>query len=104
MTRTERVKNISTALLNVTEAISSAIDELELSMTNKVTSIAKLKKELQADNEEFMDLTTVIETFANDLSEVANDMDNATTQILHTLNTLEDFPNELIFVDDDDED
>ena len=103
MTRTERVKNISTALLNVTEAISSAIDELELSMTNKVASIAKLKKELQADNEEFMDLTTVIETFANDLADVANDMDNATTQILHTLNTLEDFPNDLIFVDDDED-
>lgn len=103
MTRTERVKNISTALLNVTEAISSAIDELELSMTNKVANIAKLKKELQADNEEFMDLTTVIETFANDLADVANDMDNATTQILHTLNTLEDFPNDLIFVDEDED-
>jgi hypothetical protein len=104
MARTERVKNIATALTNATNAIASAVDELELSMASKVASIAELKRGLQADNEELIDLTTVIDAFAEDLSSIVVDMDKASGQIAHVLNTLEDFPNELIFVDDDDED
>lgn len=104
MARTERVNAIATALTNATNAISTAVGELQISMANKVAEIATLKRQLQEDNEELMDLTTAVETFVDDLSEIVGDMDKASSQVAKVLYTLDDFPSTLVFVDNDEED
>jgi molecular chaperone GrpE (heat shock protein) len=104
MARTERVNAIAKALTNATNAIATAVGELQISMASKVAEIATLKRQLQEDNEELMDLTTVVETFAEDLSEIVGDMDEASSQVAKVLYTLDDFPSALVFVDNDEED
>ena len=95
MERKELVVGIKNALDEVTKAVVSAMNELRMSMNDKVAIIAKAKRELAEDNETLTDISVAVEDFVEDMTEIGANLEEVTNAVDDILYDLDNIPNEL---------
>jgi hypothetical protein len=100
MDRTELVSGIKNTLKTVTESIVSAMNEIRMSMNEKVASIAVLRDNLKEDNEALADIGCAVADFVNDLDEIHANIDNVVVAVDDIVADLDDVPYDLVVEDD----
>ena len=95
MERKELVVGIKNALDEVTKTVVSAMNELRMSMNDKVAIIAKAKRELAEDNETLTDISVAVEDFVEDMTEIGANLEEVTSAVDDILYDLDNIPNEL---------
>ena len=75
MERKDLVVGIKKALDEVTKVVVSAMNELRVSMNEKVSTIVKARQELADDYEMLTDIAVAVDDFVVDMSDIAGDID-----------------------------
>ena len=101
MERKELVVNIKNALDEVVKATVSAMNELRMSMNERIAIIAREKRELAEDNETLTDISVAVSDFVEDMTEVAVDMENVTAVVDDILYDLDNIPDEIVVGNED---
>lgn len=101
MERNELVLGIKNALDEVTKAIVSAMNELRMSMNERIAIITREKRELAEDNETLANISVAVSDFIEDMTEVAVNMENVTAVVDDILYDLDDIPDEIVVEDED---
>lgn len=101
MKRKELVVNIKNALDEVVKATVSAMNELRMSMNERIAIIAREKRELAEDNETLTDISVAVSDFVEDMTEVAVDMENVTAVVDDILYDLDNIPDEIVVGNED---
>ena len=95
MERKELVVGIKNALDEVTKTVVSAMNELRMSMNDKIAVIAKAKRELAEDNETLTDISVAVEDFVEDMTEIGANLEEVTSAVDDILYDLDNIPDEL---------
>ena len=101
MERKELVAGIKNALDEVVKATVSAMNELRMSMNERIAIIAKEKRGLAEDNETLTDISVAVSDFIEDMTDVAVDMENVTAVVDDILCDLDGIPDEIVVGDED---
>ena len=100
MERKELVVGIKNTLKAVTESIVSTMNEIRMSMNEKVSSIAVLRDNLKEDNEALADISCAVADFVNDLDEIHANIDNVVIAVDDIIDDLYNVPYDLVVEDD----
>jgi hypothetical protein len=100
MERKELVVGIKNTLKAVSESIVSAMNEIRMSMNEKVSSIAVLRDNLKEDNEALADIGCAVADFVNDLDEIHANIDNVVIAVDDIIDDLYSVPYDLVVEDD----
>lgn len=92
MERKELVVGIKKALDEVTKAVVSAMNELRVSMNEKVSTIVKARQELADDFEMLTDIAVAVDDFIVDMSDIAGDLDYTVDTVGEILDGLDYLP------------
>lgn len=95
MERKELVVDIKNAFSEVTKVVVSAINELRMSMNDKIATIAKVRRELAEDNETLADISVAVEDFVEDMSVVSADLVEVSSAVDNILYDLDGIPDDL---------
>ena len=95
MKRKELVAGIKNALEEVTKTVVSAMNELRISMNERISIIAKEKYKLAKDNETLTDISVVVDDFVEDMTAISTDLEEVTKAVDDILYDLDNIPNEL---------
>ena len=95
MERKELVVGIKNALDEVVKSVVSAMNELRMSMNDKIAVIAKAKRELAEDNETLTDISVAVEDFVEDMTEIGVNLEEVTSAVDDILYDLDNIPDEL---------
>ena len=103
MERNELVVSIKNTLDEVVRATVSAMNELRMSMNERIAIIAREKRELAEDNETLTDISVAVSDFVEDMTEVAVDIENVAAVVDDILYDLDDIPDEIVVRDEDED-
>jgi DNA repair ATPase RecN len=95
MERKELVVSIKNAFEEVTKTVVYAMNEIRLSMNEKIATIAKAKRELAEDNETLTDISMAVDDFVEDMVAIGVDLEDVTNAVDDILYDLDNIPNEL---------
>ena len=100
MERKELVVSVKNALDEVVKATVAAMNELRMSMNERISIITREKRGLAEDNETLTDISVAVNDFVEDMTGVAVDMENVTAVVDDILYDLDGVPDEIVIGDE----
>ena len=101
--REEQVTKIGKAFEELVSAIQETANDIKISISTKVSSIAEIKAQINDEFEALVDIANIADNAVTDLTTMVSDIDFTTETVDEILSLLDEVPTSLKVVDEDTE-